>query len=266
VSAERLATLLLARGARWPAPIEWHAEIASTNDRLKELARSGAPAWTVAIADRQSAGRGRRGNAWASPLGNLHLSVLLPVPGDAAALTLIPLVAGLAVAEAVEEQGPPARLKWPNDVLLGGRKVAGVLAEAASNGQGVDSIVLGIGLNVAASPGDVVAELRETTTCLAAALQRPVELPPIAAAVLARLRDRIGRLLDGEREASLSAWNERAREWWGRPIEVTAGAERVHGVALGVDASGALLVDLAGGGRRAFLSGEARELRLEGSR
>lgn len=263
MSAARLTSLLLARGSRWPAPIEWHAEAVSTNDLLKERACSGAPAWTVAVADRQSAGRGRRGNAWASPEGNLYLSVLLPVPGDPAALTLIPLVAGLAVAEAIEEHGAPARLKWPNDVLLGGRKVAGVLAEAASNGQGVDSIVLGIGINVAASPGDAAAALGETTTCLAAALQRPLEIAPIAASLLDRLRGRIGRLLGGERALLLSAWEERASEWWGKPIEVTTGAERLHGIALGIDARGALVVELPDASRRVILSGEARQLRLE---
>jgi BirA family biotin operon repressor/biotin-[acetyl-CoA-carboxylase] ligase len=147
VSAERLAALLVARGWRWPAPIEWLAETGSTNDLLKERARSGAPAWSVAIADRQNAGRGRRGNAWASLEGNLHLSLLLPVPSDAAALTLIPLVAGLAVAEAVEEQGAPARLKWPNDVLLGGRKLAGVLCELAVDSDGHATLVIGVGIN-----------------------------------------------------------------------------------------------------------------------
>src|SRR5262249_27130317 len=111
------------RGHRWPAPVERHERLSSTSDRLKELARAGARAWRVALVAAQAAGGGRQGRAWASPPGGLYLSVLLrPALPQA---SLLPLAAGLAVAEAVDEFGVHAELKWPNDVLADGRKLAG---------------------------------------------------------------------------------------------------------------------------------------------
>src|SRR5687767_4287228 len=119
---DALAAALEARGLRWPAPLE-HLEVAaSTNARLKEKARAGAPEWSVVIADRQTAGRGRAGHQWVSPPGNLFLSVLLRPAMRAMHVPVLPLAAGLATVEAVGECGVEAHVKWPNDVLVGERK------------------------------------------------------------------------------------------------------------------------------------------------
>src|SRR4029453_18655434 len=102
-------------GPRLPA-LEWHDELGSTSDRLKDLARAGAPASTVVMGERQNGGRGREGRAWQSPQGGLYLSVLLRPESEQ--VSLIPLAAGVAVAEAVLEFGVRSELKWPNDVLV----------------------------------------------------------------------------------------------------------------------------------------------------
>lgn len=130
-----------------PLELECHSRIGSTNDRGKELARQGAPAWKVVVADRQFAGRGRRGKHWDSPSGkNIYLTVTLPPPAGADELGHLPLLAGVASTEALDTLGLTVRLKWPNDLLTPeGKKVGGILAETEPrSGQ----VVLGIGLNV----------------------------------------------------------------------------------------------------------------------
>jgi BirA family biotin operon repressor/biotin-[acetyl-CoA-carboxylase] ligase len=134
--AAALSAALAGRGGRGLPTVEWPEVIVSTSDRLKALARAGAPEWTAVLADRQTGGRGREGRTWASPIGGLYLSVLLR-PRFARA-GLLPLAAGVAVAEAAGELGVRAELKWPNDVMASGRTLAGVLSEAASGPAGVE--------------------------------------------------------------------------------------------------------------------------------
>ena len=132
-------------------PVIWHAETGSTNDELIALARGGAPEGTVVGADRQSAGRGRRGRTWLAARGHaLLLSVLLRpgvAPVDAG---LLPIVVAAGVADAL---GDDATIVWPNDILLGGAKVAGILCEMSADQEGVSWAVAGIGLNVRSAPG-----------------------------------------------------------------------------------------------------------------
>lgn len=248
---------LRARGCSWPAPVEHHGTLSSTSDRLKELARSGAPAWTVVLADEQTAGRGRQGRPWASPRGGLYLSVLLR-PAFASA-GLIPLAAGVAVAEALGHFGVRAELKWPNDVLMEGRKLAGILAEASSSASALEWIVLGIGVNLDAHT--LPAGLRRTAGAFSTEGAGGSVRAALAAAVLLRLTvwyDAVEK-----REASVvAAWRERSVPWWGQPVEVSAGERVLRGLARGVDERGALLLELEDGAVVSVLAGEARALRL----
>jgi BirA family transcriptional regulator, biotin operon repressor / biotin---[acetyl-CoA-carboxylase] ligase len=230
--------------------------VGSTNDRLKALAREGAPEWSVVSADRQSAGRGRQGRAWTSPEGNVFLSVLLRPRFPE--LTLIPLAAGLSVAEALPEV--PARLKWPNDVLVNDRKLAGILAEAQSGSSAVEWVVVGIGVNVGLRAEDLPEDLRETATSWfieTGSARDPLE---VAAAVLVRLRVWYHALAGGDAAAVVAAWRERSVPWWGREVVALAGADTVRGIARGVSESGALLVE-AGGTLREVLAGEVTMVR-----
>lgn len=251
-----LAEELRAQGVPWPAPIEHHERIGSTSDRLKELARDGAAAWTVVLADEQTAGRGRLGRPWSSPAGGLYLSVLLRPSGASAGL--VPLAAGVAVAEALGGFGVRSHLKWPNDVLVDGRKVAGILAEASSSASALEWIVLGIGVNLDA------AALPDSVRPIAAALpvgERGIGRDAVAAAVLQQLRVWYDALTKRE-AAVLDAWRERSVPWWGQPVEVTAGERVLRGQARGLDERGALVLDLGDGSRVSVLAGEARALRL----
>jgi BirA family transcriptional regulator, biotin operon repressor / biotin---[acetyl-CoA-carboxylase] ligase len=209
-------------------------ETTSTNDRARALAAAGAPHGTLVTAGAQSAGRGRQGRTWSAPPGRaLLMSLVLRSPDR-----MLPLAAAVAVAEAVGER---AAIKWPNDVLLGGRKVAGILAEARPQ-QGW--AVLGIGLNVAVRLEDLPEELHETAATMGLT-PRDVER------VLARLLAALERALALDTPALLDAW--RARDALkGREVSWASGAGR----AAGIDGDGRLVVELAGGGRTTLEAGE----------
>jgi BirA family biotin operon repressor/biotin-[acetyl-CoA-carboxylase] ligase len=256
--ARALVQDLAARGGpRLPA-LEWHDELGSTSDRLKDLARAGAPAWTVVVGERQTGGRGREGRAWQSPKGGLYLSVLLR-PGSER-VSLVPLAAGVAVAEAVLEFGVRAELKWPNDVLVSGRKLAGILAEASSSGSGVEWVALGIGVNVAVELDALPEALRQSATSLAACGARDARPSAVAAAALARLSVWYDALRT-EPARVVAAWRAQAVPWWGELVEVrTAGGER-RGRLTAIDEEGALWLETPAGERIRLVSGEVSRVR-----
>ena len=211
-----------------------HRRTDSTSTRARELALAGAPHGTLVTAAEQSAGRGRQGRTWSAPAGRaLLLSLVLREPPS-----LLPLAAALAVADVC---GPGARIKWPNDVWLDGRKAAGILVE----GRPFEGwAILGIGLNVAMRAEDFPAELRATATGLG---RKPAELEPALAELLAALERRLAE----DRDATLGAWGERDA-LLGREIRWNGG----RGVAAGVDASGQLVVELPAGGTTSLAAGE----------
>jgi BirA family biotin operon repressor/biotin-[acetyl-CoA-carboxylase] ligase len=210
------------------------AVTSSTSDRARELAIAGAPHGTLVTAAQQTAGRGRQGRTWSAPPGAALLMSL--VLRDAP--SLLPLVAAVAVAEAC---GPRAQIKWPNDVLLDGGKVAGILAEGRpSEGW----TVLGIGVNVAVAPQDLPPELHATAATLGRSRS---EVEPFLATLLAELDRALA--LDGS--ALLDRW--RARDALaGREISWASG----QGVARGIDGEGRLVVELPDGGRTELDAGE----------
>jgi len=255
--AAALASALAARGRRCLAAVEWPEELVSTSDRLKSLARAGTPEWTAVLAERQTGGRGREGRTWASPAGGLYLSVLLRPRFEK--VGLLPLAAGVAVAEAAGELGVRAELKWPNDVLAAGRKLAGILSEAASGPGGVEWVAIGIGVNVTLDPAALPPEISGSVTSLRAEGAPDTPLPTVAAAVL----DRLALCYDALAESPgrvVSAWRARSAPWWGGRVEVRTGEGALQGRLVDVDGDGALVVEVEGR-RRRLLSGEVTRFR-----
>jgi BirA family biotin operon repressor/biotin-[acetyl-CoA-carboxylase] ligase len=256
--AGALVAALAARGGPRPPAVEWPASLVSTSDRLKALARGGAPEWTAVAADAQTGGRGRAGRAWMSPPGGLYVSVLLRPRLDK--VGLLPLAAGVAVAEAAAELGVATELKWPNDVLASGRKLAGILAEAASGPAGVEWVVLGLGVNVAPDRRALPPEMQAAVTSLEAEGAGSPPIPEVAAAVLTRL----GAWYDALRSRPgtvVSAWRSRAVPWFGHLVDVRTGDGPLRGRLDEVDEEGALVIELEGGERRRLLSGEVDRVR-----
>jgi BirA family transcriptional regulator, biotin operon repressor / biotin---[acetyl-CoA-carboxylase] ligase len=219
---------------------------ASTNDRARELARSGAPSGTVVTAAEQSAGRGRHGRVWSAPPGAALLcsAILRPLEARHA---LLPLAVPLAVCEAAESLAPvECRVKWPNDVWLGERKLAGVLIEARPP----EWAVIGVGLNLAIADDGFPADLRWPATSLGHGVG--------VDEALAALREALGRWVVAEPDEVASAFASRdvirGREvsWEGAGGATGSGAGR----AAGIDPRGNLIVELGSGERVTLGSGE----------
>lgn len=200
----------------------------STNSRLRELATNGAPHGTLVTATEQSAGRGRQGRSWTAPPNRaLLLSLLIRNPP-----LLLPLAGGVAVSETVEQLNHEAQIKWPNDVLIDGRKVAGILVEGRPQQHWA---ILGIGLNVALGPDEFPPELQQT----AGTLGRP---PEAIEPILTRLLHELTRWTVASDQTVLEAVRQRDA-LRGRPVSWTGG----RGTAAGIDPEGRLIVETDAG-------------------
>ncbi len=228
-------------------------DVDSTQTELARLAAGGAPEGTVVAARHQRSGRGRRGRAWwDAPDDSLLVSVLLRPPVPTAQAPQLSLVGALAVTDALRgEGGVEARIRWPNDVLLGSRKICGVLPEAVSTGDGmVQHVILGIGLNV--NQESFPPELSGRATSLRLATGRRHE----PARLLESLLDALDRRYWAWRAGSFVALRHECRErssTLGRPVTLPDGA---IGTAVDMDADGALLVRTDDGALRRVVSGE----------
>ena len=237
------------------APPGWRLQIFesldSTSSLCRQLAEAGEPERLAVVARRQSAGRGTQGRGWVSPPGNLYMSVLLRPTEPARAVAQWSLLAAVALADAVAAaMSDPSglRLKWPNDLVVGGAKLAGILSESALDADGrLAWLVVGFGVNVATAP-DVPG--RETTS-LGGTVEAAALVPPVLRN-LDRLRTQ--RLRDGFGPIR-AAWLERAPEL-GTHLTVRAGDQpAVGGAFAGLNDDGQLLLS-AGGRVRAFAAGE----------
>lgn len=235
--------------------ILWYPTVGSTNDVAAALAERGALEGTVVAADAQSAGRGRHGRTWASPPGaGLYVStVFRPAPDVAPLLTL---AAGVALAEGIQAaSGLELALKWPNDVYVGPRKLAGILAEAGASVQGDQHVILGFGINV--MPAALPPGIASRATSLEGELGRPVDRALLFASCLAALAGRYADLQEGRTPAVLDEWRRRAAAKLGRGVEWDADGFTSRGVAQNIDETGALLVKTESGVVR-VISGEVR--------
>ncbi len=243
--------------------IHWVESTPSTNDIARRLAESGAEEGTTVVADAQTAGRGRHGRVWFSPPGaGLYVSLIvrpaMGISSDEHPAALLTLASGVAVAEAVRAvSGLPATLKWPNDVLIGGRKLAGVLTEAAVQAGDVQFIVIGLGVNLqrAVYP----AQLASRVTSIEAETSRPPDRALMLAEILAAFGERYADLRAGRFDAILSAWRHLAGSVADARVEWDSPNGVVRGRALDIDRDGALLVN-AGGRIERIVSGEVRWL------
>ena len=236
--------------------VHWFPTIGSTNDVAGRLADAGEAEGTVVVADAQTAGRGRHGRVWISPpAAGLYTSIVLRPP--APALDLITLTAGVALAEGLRAaSGIDTAVKWPNDIYVHARKVAGILAEGGASSGG-SHVVLGFGINL--MPAAMPPEVASRATAIETELGRAVDRGLVLAECLAAFARWYGQLRRGEREAILTAWRTLARSTFGRAVEWDSPAGVSTGVAEDIDGSGALLVRTATG-RERLRSGEVRWL------
>lgn len=242
--------------AAWGAPaLHVFRSADSTNDVARRLAEDGAPEGTTVIADAQARGRGRRGRAWhADPGASLILSMVVR-PGTVGIESVLSIRLGLATARAIEDTAPLAvALKWPNDLLVDGRKVGGILCEGAIEHGRPAFVVAGTGVNVLQPDHAWPHELADQATSLAARAGRPVEVPALAGRVVARWLDVIHEPADALSPDELDAFRGRDA-LGGRAITVEGDPA---GVVRGLAPDGALLVTDSEGRARRVVSGTVR--------
>jgi BirA family biotin operon repressor/biotin-[acetyl-CoA-carboxylase] ligase len=235
--------------------IQVFRETTSTNDIVEKLARDGVKEGVAVFAETQTKGRGRLGRRWISPLRKgLWFSVLLRPRLRTQAVTQITIAAATALAQSIEAHtGLRPSIKWPNDVVLRGRKVAGILTEMSGELDQVKYVILGIGVdvNVEVFPAD----LRQLATSLKIETGEIVDRSALAAEILTELDRQYSRVCNGQFESVANAWEERCATI-GRDVTIVAGQRRVQGRAEALDQDGALLVRTQHGRLEALVGGD----------
>ena len=218
--------------------------IDSTNASAAELARAGAAEGTVVIADTQTGGKGRLGRRWVSPPGvNLYLSVILRPRKPVSSAPQLSLLAAVAVAETIVQQTQLVpSIKWPNDVLVSGKKVCGILTELQAKGQQLRAVITGIGVNINAPLASFPEELHDKASSLFLLRGGSIDRAVFTARLLTHLEKLYVLWLEEGFPVVGAAWEGYAHELLGKPITVTTPEETLAGTALGLDRDGALLV------------------------
>ena len=232
----------------------------STNIEAFNLAAAGAPEGSIVIADRQKAGKGRMGRAWSSPAGkNVYISVILRPAIPPYLAPRITIVTAIALSDTFIESGIPGhRIKWPNDILVGDKKISGILTEMKGDTDSIEFIITGIGININAVLDDYPPELHSTVTSLNIILNRNTDRNDFTALLLSNLEKYYNRFLMGEFSGILSTWKERA-DIVNREIKVQQFNETFTGRVIDLNEDGNLLVD-TGGEIRTVNSGDINYL------
>ncbi len=255
LNADRIKSAMSATGQIALHHLALYQQLDSTNSELQRQAANGAPSGTACLADCQTAGRGRRGHIWHSPPAvNLYLSLLWRYSLPPAALAGTSLAVGAVVAEVLQAAGGnDLHLKWPNDVLWRGRKVAGLLLEVSGNSQGSSFLIVGIGLNVHMTAA-VDNEITQPWIALADIVERPLNRNQIAGQLL----DALINALECYGREGVAPFLTRWRQfdaWIGHPVQLICANQIINGIHHGIAEDGALLLKTANG-MRTFHAGE----------
>jgi BirA family biotin operon repressor/biotin-[acetyl-CoA-carboxylase] ligase len=225
--------------------VEVHEALASTQERARELARAGTPHGTLVVAGIQTGGRGRLGRHWGSPEGGLWMSMVLRPGFEASLASRITQTAAVGVAGALREVGVEARIKWPNDLLVGGKKICGILAESGiRNSPGpakevrLEYAVLGVGMNANLDPEDLGVPDREITT-IRSELGGDVDPLKLLGALLSNLGNELGRI--AHFESVLETWRN-LNCTLGERVRIRRNGETVEGRAVDLTSEGALML------------------------
>lgn len=235
-------------------------EVGSTNEVAFELASKGAPEGTVVIADSQSKGRGRLKRKWISPPGeNLYMSVIFRPSISSRESPIMTLVAAVALTETLNKQGSDAEVKWPNDILINKRKIAGILSQMQSTGEDVDFVVVGIGANLNMTREEIEnemgGEVAEIATSLQEALGHEVDRVKLIANLIEQIELWYKKLLRDGTSVVIKGWMERWRAVNSKVL-VKCNGETIQGIATGVDENGHLIVEKDDGRTEKVVAGD----------
>ncbi|WP_300674257.1 biotin--[acetyl-CoA-carboxylase] ligase [Desulfoluna sp.] len=238
-----------------------HALTDSTNIRARELAREGAPSGTLVVAEAQSAGKGRKGRSWlARPGEGLLFSLILRPDMEPSRAALITLMTAVSVAEAlIQETGIDARIKWPNDILVGGKKLAGILTEMSMELDAVDYVIVGLGLNINTPAEAFHPDIQEIATSVMAESSAAFSRVALLRAILSRFEAHYKTLTEQGPESMLSRWKTLS-DIIGRRVRVSMMREEIEGQVIDIDTDGVLRVKNAAGESLRILSGDVTYL------
>lgn len=238
--------------------IYYYDETYSTNTIADQLARDGAPEGTCVLAEFQTNGKGRMGRQWISPKRkNILLSVIFKPDLDPSRVSLMTLMGSIAVARALHTLGFDAQIKWPNDIYLEGKKVAGILTEMSCEQDKIKHLVVGIGLNVNSSESDFSETLRKDATSLYIIGQREMDRKTVLKELIQALEKAYHLVKTHDDAKLLEAWSQFSilTGCW---VQASFGLKKIEGVVLGIDQNGALLLKLESGLVESILSGDIK--------
>ena len=236
-------------------------ELDSTNSKAYRMALEGVEEGEVFVAEHQLRGRGRLGRPWLSPPGvNLYVSIILRPPIGVRNAPLLTLMAAVATAKATQTiSGLQLRIKWPNDLLIKGKKVAGLLNEIKCKENKVEFVVLGIGINVNMTLGMIPEEMRSIATSLREELGYNISRVEFLKALLREVEGEYSAFLTGETERILRQWEEFS-QMEGKLVEMRSSNEVIRGRVKGIDSNGSLLLSLPDGSERRVITGDIVKL------
>lgn len=235
----------------------YYPRIDSTNKQARVLASQGYPEGTVVVADMQTEGRGRRGRSWYSPAGQgIYMSLILRPHIPLKEISRISLMTAVALAETLQEELElPARIKWPNDILINNRKVAGILSEAITDMDGIEYIVIGIGININNPENDFPNDFRTDPTSILAEKKQPAARIKLMQSLLAKLEHHYFMLQNGDFGQTLATGKSLSMVI-GQVVSLETSKGLVTGRAVDIDDNGFLLVDDGSGVIHTVISGE----------
>lgn len=239
----------------------YYPSIDSTNRQARILASQGYPEGTVVVADMQTDGRGRRGRSWYSPAGQgIYMSLILRPRIPLKEISRISLMPAVALAETLQEElGLAARIKWPNDILINHKKIAGILSEAITDMDGIEFVVIGMGLNINNPESDFPDDFRTDPTSILTEMKQPASRVRILQSLLAKLEYHYQLLQKGDFVETLAA-GRRMSMVIGQKVSLETSQGIVTGRAVDIDENGFLLVDEGSGVQHTVISGEIEVL------
>lgn len=227
----------------------------STNSTAKDLARAGAAEGTVVVAQSQSQGRGRCNRIWQSPKGGVYLSIILRPEVPVERASLLPFIAALAVAKTIDLYGVRSTIKWPNDVRVNSKKIAGVLLESEITGNTIHYVVVGLGINLHLDVKQLSPEIQSHSTSLAAELGHGVDYHEFLGVLFQQFDDIYRFFREQTSKKLIEEWKKHS-DTLGKTILIQTSEETIQGTAFDIDESGFLLVRTEHGTVKKILSGD----------
>ena len=233
-----------------------YSEVDSTNNVAKELAEKGAVEGTIVIAESQRRGKGRRGKKWLSPSGGVWMTIILRPDIPTSQAPLLTLLTGVAVAETLtHECGLNVGIKWPNDILIGDKKVCGILTEAIARKGGLDYVVVGIGIDLNVDVEEFPPDLRKGATSLKNELEKEIPGEKLVQNFLLNFENLYQNFKEGQLSEILKQWRSLSTTI-GSTVEVKKKGGTIRGEAVGITRDGILILEMDDGSLRKIISGE----------